>query len=147
MNIVILVGRLVKDPDLKRTPNDIAVTQFTLAVNKQPSKDGEKQADFINCVAWRQQATNLCKYMKKGNLIGIEGELQVRNYEDASGTKRYVTEVIVGQVHFLSNKNDNTMQRNETKPYDFEKANIEKRDLDKSDMLSGYNPFSDDMPF
>ena len=147
MNIVILVGRLVKDPELKRTPNDIAVTQFTLAVNKQPSKDGDKQADFINCVAWRQQATNLCKFMKKGNQIGIEGELQVRSYADANGTKHYITEVLAGQIHFLGNKSDSSMQQNATNPYDFDKINAEKREADKSDMLSGYNPFSDDLPF
>lgn len=112
MNRVILVGRLVKDPELKRTPNDIPVVQFTLAVNRSfSSKNGEKQADFINCVVWRTQAENLAKYMHKGNQIGVEGQLQVRTYEDNGGVKRYITEVVCDQIHFLESKG--TTSRND----------------------------------
>ena len=102
MNRVVLVGRLVKDPELKRTSSDIPVVQFTLAVNRQFSnQSGERQADFISCVVWRQQAENLAKYMRKGNQIGVDGRLQVRTYEDAGGAKRYVTEVVCDQIQFL----------------------------------------------
>lgn len=104
MNKVILVGRLTKDPELRRTTSDIPVAQFTVAVNRTYSRNGERQADFINCVAWRNQAENLVKYMRKGNQIGVEGQLQVRTYEDATGAKRYATEVICDNIHFLESK-------------------------------------------
>ena len=105
MNRVILVGRLVKDPELRKTNNDIAVVQFTLAVNRTYSRNGERTADFINCVAWRTQAENLAKYMRKGSQIGVEGQLQVRTYEDSTGAKWYATEVICDNIHFLEAKN------------------------------------------
>ena len=105
MNRVILVGRLVKDPELRKTNNDIAVVQFTLAVNRTYSRNGERTADFINCVAWRTQAENLAKYMRKASQIGVEGQLQVRTYEDSTGAKRYATEVICDNIHFLEAKN------------------------------------------
>ena len=105
MNRVVLVGRLVKDPELKRTTADIPVVQFTLAVNRQfAGQNGERQADFISCVVWRQQAENLAKYMRKGSQIGVDGRLQVRTYEDAGGVKRYVTEVVCDQIQFLETK-------------------------------------------
>ena len=105
MNRVVLVGRLTKDPELRRTNTDIPVVQFTLAVNRTyTSSNGDRQTDFINCVVWRNQAENLAKYMHKGNQIGVDGRLQVRNYEDAGGVKRYVTEVICDQIHFLEPK-------------------------------------------
>lgn len=104
MNRVILVGRLVKDPELKKTNTDISVVQFALAVNRTFSRNGERQADFINCVAWRGLAENLAKFMRKGNQIGVEGQLQVRTYEDMNGAKRYVTEVICDNIHFLESK-------------------------------------------
>ena len=78
MNRVILVGRLVKDPELRRTSTDIPVVQFVLAVNRPFSRNAEQKADFINCVVWRQAAENLAKYMRKGSQIGVEGQLQVR---------------------------------------------------------------------
>ena len=105
MNKVILVGRLTKDPELRKTNTDISVVQFALAVNRTyQSRNGERQADFINCVAWRNLADLLAKYMRKGSLMGVEGQLQTRTYEDNTGAKRYVTEVICENIHFLESK-------------------------------------------
>lgn len=105
MNKVILIGRLTKDPELKHTSSGISVVQFTVAVNRRfQAQDGSRQADFINCVVWRGQAENLAKYVRKGAMIGIEGQIQVRNYEDNGGVKRYVTEVICDNITFLESK-------------------------------------------
>ena len=105
MNKVILIGRLTKDPELKKTNSGLSYVQFNLAVNRNyTSKSGEKQADFINCVAWRTQADNLVKYIKKGGLIGIEGEIQTRTYDDKNGTKKYITEVLCNSIEFLESK-------------------------------------------
>ena len=105
MNRVMLTGRLVKDPELRRTNTDIPVVQFTLAVNRSyASRNGERQADFINCVIWRQQAENFAKYLHKGSLIGIEGQIQTRTYEEPSGAKRYITEVLAERFEFLETK-------------------------------------------
>ena len=105
MNKVILIGRLTKDPELKKTNSGLSYVQFNLAVNRNyVSKSGEKQADFINCVVWRTQADNLVKYIKKGGLIGVEGEIQTRTYDDKNGTKKYITEVLCNSIEFLEPK-------------------------------------------
>jgi len=105
MNKVILIGRLTKDPELKKTNSGLSYVQFNLAVNRNyTNKSGEKQADFINCVAWRTQDDNLVKYIKKGGLIGIEGEIQTRTYDDKNGTKKYITEVLCNSIEFLEPK-------------------------------------------
>ena len=90
MNKVILIGRLTKDPELRRTPTDVSVVQFTIAVNRAYQQNGEKQADFINCVAWRNQAENLAKYIKKGGQIAVEGSIQTRSYDDPNGVRKFV---------------------------------------------------------
>lgn len=106
MNRVVLVGRLARDPELRRTSSDIPVVQFTLAVNRPFSSQNEDspKADFISCVVWRQQAENLAKYMHKGSQIAVEGRLQVRSYEDQGGVKRFATEVVCDQIQFLDSK-------------------------------------------
>ena len=107
MNKVILVGRLVKDPEVKATQSQISVCSFTLAVDRKfKNADGERQADFLNCVAWRQQAELLGKYFQKGSRIGIVGNLQSRSYDDANGHKVYVTEVIVDEIEFVESKKE-----------------------------------------
>jgi single-strand DNA-binding protein len=102
---VVLVGRLTRDPELRYTPNGIAVANFNIAVNR-PFKDqnGENQADFINGVVWRKQAENLANYMKKGNQIGIDGRIQTRTYEGQDGKTVYVTEVLAESIQFLESK-------------------------------------------
>lgn len=82
INRVILVGRITKDPELKMTTSNVAVVSFTLAVNRQfADQQGERQADFINCVVWRRQAENVANYVRKGALLGVEGRIQTRSYE------------------------------------------------------------------
>ena len=105
MNRVILVGRLTKDPEIRYTNSNIPVAQFTLAVNRRfAGQNGERQADFINCVVWRQQAENLGKFIKKGGLIGVEGQIQTRTYDEPNGQRRYITEVVCDQISFLEPK-------------------------------------------
>ena len=106
MNKAILIGRLTKDPELKMTENTKReVCQFTIAVNRPyTNDDGERKADFINCVVWDKLAENLSKYQKKGNQVAVEGRIQTRNYEDKDGKRVYVTEVVADRVQFLSTK-------------------------------------------
>lgn len=102
MNRVVLVGRLTKDPDLRYTPNGVAVATFTLAVNRTfTNQQGEREADFINCVVWRRPAENVANYLKKGSLAGVDGRIQTRNYEGQDGKRVYVTEVVAESVQFL----------------------------------------------
>jgi len=105
MNRVVLVGRLTKDPDLRYTPNGVPVATFTLAVNRTFSnQQGEKEADFINCVIWRRPAENVANFLKKGSLAGVDGRIQTRNYEGQDGKRVYVTEVVADSVQFLEPK-------------------------------------------
>lgn len=112
INNVVLVGRLTKDPDLKYTSNGTAVANFTVAVNRKKSGDGEQQADFINCQAWRKTAEALANYTKKGALVGVEGRIQTRSYDNSEGRKVYVTEVIADGVKFLDSKNNSNSSNN-----------------------------------
>jgi single-strand DNA-binding protein len=107
LNKIMLIGRLVKDPELRATTQGTSVASFTLAVNRPKIKDKEQETDFINCVAWRGQADNLCKYQTKGNLIAVEGRLQVRTYEDKDGKKVWVTEVLAENIQYLESKKNN----------------------------------------
>lgn len=105
MNRVVLVGRLTKDPDLRYTPNGVAVATFTLAVNRSFSnQQGEREADFINCVVWRRPAENVANFLKKGSLAGVDGHIQTRHYEGQDGKRVYVTEVVAESVQFLEPK-------------------------------------------
>ncbi len=109
MNKVILIGRLTRDPEVKTTQNQIEVCSFTVAVDRRfKSSSGEKQADFINCVAWRQQAKLLGQYFQKGSRLGIVGTLQTRTYEDKDKKTVYVTEVVVDEIEFVDSKKDGT---------------------------------------
>ncbi len=101
MNVSILQGRLVAEPEMKYTPNGVAVVNFTLAVNRTFTKEGQPDVDFIDCVAWRKTAEVIANHVTKGRQILVEGHLQKRNYEAQDGTKRYVTEVVVEQMHFV----------------------------------------------
>lgn len=101
LNRSILIGRLTRDPDLRYTPAGVAVTQFTLAVDRPFSNNGEKESDFIPVVTWRQLAETCANYLRKGRLCAVEGRIQVRNYENNEGKRVYVTEVIADNVRFL----------------------------------------------
>ena len=106
INRVVLVGRLTKDPELKYTPSGIAMARFTLAVNRTfTNQQGEKEADFINCLVWRKQAENTANYLKKGSLAGVEGRIQTGSYEGQDGKRVYTTDVVVDSVQFLEPRN------------------------------------------
>jgi single-strand DNA-binding protein len=108
MNRVILVGRLTKDPELRYTPSGVAVATFTLAVNRAfTNQQGEREADFINCVVWRKPAENVANFLKKGSLAGVDGRVQTRNYEGQDGKRVYVTEILAESVQFLEPRNAN----------------------------------------
>lgn len=115
MNTVTIMGRFTRDPELRFTQSNVAVTSFALAVNRPVSKDKDQQADFIDCVAWRNTAEFVSRYFGKGDMIGITGHLQTRNYEDKNGVNRKVTEVLVDRCDFCgSRNNDNSHnQRND----------------------------------
>ena len=105
LNNVSLVGRLTKDAELRYTPSNVAVATFTLAVNRTfKNENGDREADFINCVMWRQQAENLASWAKKGALIGITGRIQTRSYDNQQGQRVYVTEVVAEQFQLLESK-------------------------------------------
>lgn len=105
INRVVLVGRLTKDPDLRYLSNGTPVATFTLAVNRTFSnQQGEKEADFINCVIWRKPAENVANFLKKGSLTGVDGRIQTRSYDGQDGKKVYVTEVVADSVQFLEPK-------------------------------------------
>jgi len=111
LNRVVLVGRLTRDPDLRYTPSGVAVANFTVAANRPfRNQQGEQEADFINCVAWRKPAENLATYMKKGSMIGVDGRIQTRSYENQEGRMVYVTEVLAENIQFLESRNA-TQQR------------------------------------
>jgi single-strand DNA-binding protein len=128
LNRVILIGRLTRDPELKYTPAGVAVTNFTLAVDRPFLTNGEKEADFINIQVWRQLAETCCNYLRKGRLCAVEGRIQVRNYENAEGKKVYVTEVVADNVRFLeSGKRDGEGQSSSSQS-----------------QSNNYDPFQDD---
>ncbi|CAM4391341.1 single-stranded DNA-binding protein [Paenibacillus phoenicis] len=107
LNRVILIGRLTRDPELRYTPAGVAVTQFTLAVDRPfTSQGGEREADFIPVVTWRQLAETCANYLRKGRLTAVEGRIQVRNYENNEGKRVYVTEVIADNVRFLESNRE-----------------------------------------
>ena len=107
LNNVTLMGRLCGDPELKHTQNDIAVTSFTLAVDRQFKSGEEREADFINIVAWRATAEFITRYFKKGQLMALEGSIQTRKYTDKDGNNRTAFEVVANNVHFCGGKSDN----------------------------------------
>lgn len=106
INVVVLMGRLVADPELKQTQNGTSVCSFSIAVERSfaNKQTGERQADFINITAWRQTADFICKYFRKGSMIAIEGSLQSRSYEDKEGKKRTIYEVVANNASFTGSK-------------------------------------------
>ena len=107
LNRAILIGRLTRDPELRYSPNGVAVTQFTLAIDRPFQNSGQREADFIPVVTWRQLAEACANYLKKGRLCAVEGRIQTRNYDNNEGRKVYVTEVIADNVRFLDSSRGN----------------------------------------
>lgn len=107
LNVVSLLGRLVADPELRRTPNGVSVTAFTLAVDRTFVKPGaERQADFVDIVAWRNTAEFVCKYFQQGSMMAVQGSIQTRTYEDKDGKKRKAVEILADNVFFAGSKNN-----------------------------------------
>ncbi|HEP1411792.1 TPA: single-stranded DNA-binding protein [Streptococcus pyogenes] len=125
INNIVLVGRMTKDVELRYTASQVAVATFTLAVNRRfKEQNGEREADFINCVIWRQSAENLANWAKKGALIGVTGRIQTRNYENQQGQRVYVTEVVAESFQMLESRNsqqqsgqDNSSQNDNSQPF------------------------------
>lgn len=157
LNRVILIGRLTRDPELRYTPSGVAVTQFTLAVDRPfTSQSGEREADFIPIVTWRQLAETCANYLRKGRLTAVEGRIQVRNYENNEGKRVYVTEVIADNVRFLeSNREGGSGGQREENPFggatggNFGRSsNFSRNDQDPfSDDGKPIDISDDDLPF
>lgn len=115
LNRVILIGRLTKDPELRYTPAGVAVTQFTLAIDRTYTnpQTKERETDFLNIVTWRQLAETCANYLRKGRLAAVEGRIQIRNYDNNEGRKVYVTEIIADNVRFLESMNAGSSNRDE----------------------------------
>jgi len=108
LNRCVFIGRLTREPELKYTPSGLAVTKFTIAVDRSyKNKQGEKETDFIDIIAWRQLAEICANNLDKGRLVSVEGALQIRNYQDKEGNKRKVAEIVADNVFFLDHKKDN----------------------------------------
>lgn len=114
MNKIILIGRLTKDVELRYTTSDVAVANFSLAVNRDfKNQNGETETDFINCVAYRKLAETISKYVKKGDKLGVDGRLQTRTYENNEGKKVFVSEVVVNGIEFLEAKKEKSASNEE----------------------------------
>ena len=122
LNKVVLAGRMTADPELKQTPSGVSVLSFSIAINRgyvsKNSEQGERQADFINVVAWRQTAEFISKYFRKGSAICVTGSIQTRTWNDNSGNKRYATEVVADEAMFVESRNsDSGSQSYNTEAY------------------------------
>ncbi|QAS54835.1 single-stranded DNA-binding protein [Halobacillus litoralis] len=139
LNRVVLAGRLTKDPELRYTPNGVAVANFTIAVNRPFSNnDGDRDADFINCVVWRRAAENLANFMSKGSLVGVDGRLQTRSFDNQEGKRVFVTEVVADSVQFLESKGSS--QSNSGNNTNRSGSN---NDFGRNNNQRGQNPISD----
>lgn len=149
INNVVLVGRLTRDPELRHTPQNQAVATFGLAVNRQfKNANGEREADFINCVIWRQQAENLANFAKKGALIGITGRIQTRNYENQQGQKVYVTEVVADNFQMLESNKAQGEQSNKPQAQNKKPQAPDPFKAPATDPFAGGTEISDDqLPF
>ncbi len=151
LNRVVLVGRMTRDPELRRTGTGSAVTNFTLALNRgYTSQNGERQTDFIPCVVWNKAAENTAKYCAKGSLVGVDGKLQSRSYENQEGRRVTVIEVICDSVQFLETR---AMQQNraQSQPAEYKDSFTDMSSVDiQKDFdndLDSYSIMDDDIQF
>lgn len=172
INNVVLVGRLTRKPELKHTPQGIAVATFSVAISRNyTTQSGERETDYINIVAWRRQAENIGQYLDKGSLVGIQGSIRTRNYDAQDGTRRYVTEVVADNVTFLDSRNSNNAnqtnnqlnhqnqaqqfanQGNQDPFYQMEqnqftnKNDSQQGNQQEADFLDSFDLTDDDLPF
>lgn len=142
INRVILVGRLTKDPILRKTQSGASVTSFTVACDRRIKAEGQPTADFINCVCWNKVADNTAQFTHKGSLVGVEGRIQTRNYDDQSGKRVYITEVVADSVQFLEPKGTNRDVTSNTPSYDAGNQGYQSNVNDDE-----YQIQEDDLPF
>lgn len=152
INRVVLVGRLTKDPELRYTSGNIAYTRFTVAINRPySSPNGEREADFIQCIAWRRQAEIVARFVNKGSLVGVEGRIQTGSYDDKDGIRKYTTDIVCDSVQFLEPKGDQT----DTSEFDpVEPRSFQSRDYDsdsprqeRKQDTPNIDVSEDDLPF
>lgn len=135
LNKVILIGRLVADPQLRYTQSGTAVTSFTLAVDRSfTNQSGEREADFIDIVTWRKQAETCANHLNKGRLVAVEGRLQVRSYDDQNGIRRKAAEIVADQVRFLDKANQQQSAQGQ-------------QSSGEQDQANSSEPGFDDIPF
>lgn len=162
INRSVLIGRLVRDPELRSTSSGKSVCSFTLAVNRRAQQEGQTDADFINCVAWNKTADNVATYMHKGSLIGVEGRIQTRSYDNQQGQRVYVTEIMCDSVQFLEPKSSTVAQTQQSQPntygaqnqaYTTPKTQPQEQPVKYADSLTAQaemdtlNISTDDLPF
>ena len=145
LNNAVIMGRLVAEPELRTTGSGISVTSITVAVDRKFTKQGEeRQADFIDVIAWRQTAEFICKYFRKGSMMAIQGYIQTRMYEDKNGNKRKAVEIVADNVSFCGSKNDNATPPALSAPQTNMSANI---NVSGDDEDYQEIPDDDDLPF
>ena len=152
MNVAALTGRMTRDPELRRTAQGDAVTSFTIAVDRDyTGKNGQKEADFINCVIWRKPAENVEKYCSKGSLMSVEGKIHTRHYDNAQGQRVNVVEVVCSSVQFLEKKSarerrpsQQAAQPSFQQPYQSQAVDLEK-EFDNS--MNSFDIAEDDIQF
>lgn len=157
INNTVLTGRLVQDPELKYTGSGVAVISFRLAVNRNfTNANGEREADFINCQAWRGTAEVIANNLNKGSLIGVEGRIQTRNYQDNDNKTVYITEVVVDNVTFLESKTQTQNNNNNQQTNNYQSNNAQSNNPNNNSFVEN-DPFEsktdatdisdDDLPF
>ncbi|AME10066.1 MULTISPECIES: single-stranded DNA-binding protein [Gemella] len=135
INNVVLVGRLTRDPELRYSSSNIPMVYFTVAVNRTfTDQNGQRNADFVSCVAFRKQAENMARFLAKGSLIGVEGRIQTRNYQGKDGNTVYVTEVVANTVQFLEPKSSTNRQNN-----GFDSMSFNQQQSQPNPFNSGYS--------
>ncbi|MBF7122065.1 single-stranded DNA-binding protein [Pediococcus pentosaceus] len=155
INRTVLVGRLTRDPELKYTNSGRAVASFNVAVNRQfTNSQGEREADFINCVIWNKTAENFCNFTHKGSLIGIDGRIQTRSYDNQQGTRIFVTEVVAENFSLLESKNNQNGQFEQNRPQNNGQNYQNQQNGQSSHSINPNDPFNsmpdindDDLPF
>ena len=149
INRVVLVGRLTRDPELRKPTNDFSVTNFTVACDNRFSKQEENKTSFINCVVFNKSAEFLSNYGKKGSLVGVEGRIQTRSYDDREGKKVFVTEVVCDSVQLLESKAQSE-QREANQGYHndpYARQDAYEPQPKQNDDFGGFNINDDDLPF
>lgn len=149
INRAVLTGRLTRDPEVRRTANGTSVCSFTLAVDRQfRNKNGDRDADFINCVIWRKPAENFANFTHKGSLVGIDGRIQTRNYENNQGDRVYVTEVVVDRFALPDSRNSSHQQVRplQQKPQYSQKPDQPQSNNTPADISDASLPFNKNHP-